>query len=102
MDRYCPFLYIANDQSADSRVWESSAEAESKSSPMTKVIVSHRYGSLSPTAAVQDGILSGAEGTADVVLVDVCLLTLGIETTGGVMTKLIPRNTVIPTRKSQM
>ncbi|KAJ3926559.1 MAG: hsp70-like protein [Lentinula lateritia] len=47
-------------------------------------------------------ILSGAEGTADVVLVDVCPLTLGIETTGGVMTKLIPRNTVIPTRKSQI
>ena len=53
-------------------------------------------------AAVQGGILSGAEGTADVVLVDVCPLTLGIETTGGVFTKLIPRNTVIPTRKSQM
>jgi endoplasmic reticulum chaperone BiP len=53
-------------------------------------------------AAVQGGILSGAEGTADVVLVDVCPLTLGIETTGGVFTKLIPRNTVIPTKKSQM
>ncbi|KAK0432114.1 heat shock protein 70 family [Armillaria borealis] len=53
-------------------------------------------------AAVQGGILSGAEGTADVVLVDVCPLTLGIETTGGVFTKLIPRNTVIPTRKSQI
>ncbi|KAJ3753171.1 heat shock protein 70 family [Lentinula raphanica] len=53
-------------------------------------------------AAVQGGILSGAEGTADVVLVDVCPLTLGIETTGGVMTKLIPRNTVIPTKKSQI
>ncbi|PBK92560.1 HSP70-domain-containing protein [Armillaria gallica] len=53
-------------------------------------------------AAVQGGILSGAEGTADVVLVDVCSLTLGIETTGGVFTKLIPRNTVIPTRKSQI
>ncbi|KAJ7058111.1 heat shock protein 70 family [Mycena amicta] len=53
-------------------------------------------------AAVQGGILSGAEGTADVVLVDVCPLTLGIETTGGVFTKLIARNTVIPTRKSQI
>ena len=53
-------------------------------------------------AAVQGGILAGDEGMADVVLVDVCPLTLGIETTGGVMTKLIPRNTVIPTRKSQM
>lgn len=38
----------------------------------------------------------------DIVLMDVNPLTLGIETTGGVMTKLIPRNTVIPTRKSQI
>ncbi|OCH88948.1 heat shock protein 70, partial [Obba rivulosa] len=53
-------------------------------------------------AAVQGGILSGDEDLKDIVLVDVCPLTLGIETTGGVMTKLIPRNTVIPTRKSQI
>lgn len=53
-------------------------------------------------AAVQGGVLSGEEGTEEVVLMDVNPLTLGIETTGGVMTKLIPRNTVIPTRKSQI
>lgn len=53
-------------------------------------------------AAVQGGVLSGEEGTGDVVLMDVNPLTMGIETTGGVMTKLIPRNTVIPTRKSQI
>lgn len=53
-------------------------------------------------AAVQAGVLSGEEGTGDVVLMDVNPLTLGIETTGGVMTKLIPRNTAIPTRKSQI
>ena len=53
-------------------------------------------------AAVQGGVLSGADGTGDVVLMDVNPLTLGIETTGGVMTKLIPRNTVIPTRKAQI
>jgi len=53
-------------------------------------------------AAVQGGILSGEEGTEDIVLVDVAALTLGIETTGGVFSKLIPRNTVIPTRKSQI
>lgn len=40
--------------------------------------------------------------TGDVVLLDVCPLTLGIETVGGVMTKLIPRNTVVPTKKSQI
>ncbi|TFL01246.1 heat shock protein 70 [Pterulicium gracile] len=53
-------------------------------------------------AAVQGGILSGAEGSEEIVLVDVAALTLGIETTGGVFTKLIPRNTVIPTKKSQI
>jgi len=53
-------------------------------------------------AAVQGGILTGDESLGDVVLVDINPLTLGIETTGGVMTKLIPRNTVIPTRKSQI
>ncbi|KAH9885043.1 hsp70-like protein [Xylariomycetidae sp. FL2044] len=53
-------------------------------------------------AAVQAGVLSGEEGTADVVLMDVNPLTLGIETTGGVMTKLIPRNTPIPTQKGQI
>ena len=53
-------------------------------------------------AAVQGGVLAGVEGTGEVVLMDVNPLTMGIETTGGVMTKLIPRNTVIPTRKSQV
>ena len=53
-------------------------------------------------AAIQGGILSGEEGTEDIVLIDVCPLTLGIETTGGVFTKLIPRNTVVPTKKSQI
>jgi len=53
-------------------------------------------------AAVQGGILSGEEGTEEIVLVDIAALTLGIETTGGVFTKLIPRNTIIPTRKSQI
>ncbi|KAM7199650.1 Heat shock protein 70 family [Rhypophila sp. PSN 637] len=53
-------------------------------------------------AAVQAGVLSGEQGTEEIVLMDVNPLTLGIETTGGVMTKLIPRNTPIPTRKSQI
>merc|ERR1711963_405860 len=54
-------------------------------------------------AAVQAGVLSGAqEGLNDIVLLDVNPLTLGIETVGGVMTKLISRNTVIPTKKSQI
>lgn len=51
-------------------------------------------------AAVQAGVLGG--DVKDVLLLDVTPLTLGIETYGGVMTKLIERNTTIPTRKSQV
>jgi heat shock protein 5 len=51
-------------------------------------------------AAVQGGILAGEAGT--LVVLDVTPLSLGIETVGGVMTKLINRNTVIPTKKSQV
>jgi molecular chaperone DnaK len=50
-------------------------------------------------AAIQGGILAGE--VKDIVLLDVTPLTLGIETLGGVLTALIPRNTTIPTRKSQ-
>jgi len=60
--------------------------------------MSHLLGAL-----VQGGILGddGDEQVKDVLLLDVQPLTLGIETVGGVMTKLIPRNTVVPTKKSQ-
>ncbi|GAB7363375.1 hypothetical protein MBLNU230_g3655t1 [Neophaeotheca triangularis] len=53
-------------------------------------------------AAVQGGVLAGEHGTEDLVLMDVNPLTLGIETTGGVMTHLIKRGTTIPTKKSQI
>ncbi|MBU6033743.1 molecular chaperone DnaK [Lactobacillus helveticus] len=51
-------------------------------------------------AAIQDGVISG--DVKDIVLLDVTPLSLGIETMGGVFTKLIDRNTTIPTSKSQI
>ena len=51
-------------------------------------------------AAIQGGVLTG--DVNDIVLLDVTPLSLGIETLGGVMTTLIPRNTTIPTSKSQV
>lgn len=51
-------------------------------------------------AAIQGGVLSGTETAADIILVDVCPHTLGIETVGGVFARLIPRNTAIPAKKS--
>lgn len=52
-------------------------------------------------AAVQGGILSSQGDSAPIVVLDVVSLSLGIETVGGVMTKLINRNSVIPTKKAQ-
>ncbi len=53
-------------------------------------------------AAIQGGVLSGEDHLTDVVLLDVTPLSLGIETLGGVSTKLIDRNTTIPAKKSQV
>src|SRR6187455_1043185 len=53
-------------------------------------------------AAIQGGIIGGDPSLKEVLLLDVTPLTLAIETAGGVATQMIPRNTTIPTRKSQI
>ena len=53
-------------------------------------------------AAIQGGKLAGDAGAGDILLLDVTPLSLSIETMGGVATRLIERNTTIPTKKSQI
>jgi len=81
--------------------------------PMVQKLLTDRFGNkiqkdVNPDevvalgAAIQGAILSGDEGVDDIVLLDVTPLSLGIETLGGVFTKIIERNTTIPTSKSKI
>lgn len=89
-DRYKPLLLLLFQ--VQSTVQEIFGKAPSKAvNPDEAVAVG---------AAVQGGVLAG--DVTDVLLLDVTPLSLGIETLGGVFTRLISRNTTIPTKKSQV
>lgn len=81
--------------------------------PKVRDLVSEFFGGKQPVsgvnpdeavaygAAVQGGVLSGDSAASDIITMDITPLSTGIETVGGIMTKLIKRGTVIPTKKSR-
>ena len=104
---------LSNDKMALQRIREAAEKAKKELSSATTTNIRQLTGhepskSLNPDecvalgASVQGGKLAGDAGAGDILLLDVTPLSLSIETMGGIATRLIERNTTIPTKKSQI
>lgn len=76
--------------------------ASTRISIIPALIKKHVGKELSKETGIQSGMLSGEEGVEDVVPTDICPLAMSVESTGGAFTRLILRNTIVPTKKSQI